>query len=472
MINKKKLKYASLSAMVTIVAIAIAVIVMLMADLLVDRFPIKWDLTREGLFTISAPTREILNDLEQDVVIYQLVSGTDTWRTVDEMLDNYRRHSSRISVRQIDPVRHPGFEQRFPSYTAPLRPDDLIFTSGGRYRVVPARNLFVQGQQGAAMFTMEQQFTSAILRVTDTRDVVLAFTTGHDEMEVPTWLISILNDEGFEVREIDLLTDDIEEDVDTIIIAAPQRDFALSGIVKLDEFINRGNANIIYLPAFVNEHFENLDGFIAEFGVTVNRDYVIETDSNMIAEQAISPFERIRITLPEVLAEDITRNVAGTRRFGTLRNRSLSLNEVRGITPVPLMRTSAQAYSKVNMDFDNRERESGDLSGPFTLASLTTIPIISPDGRNVEQSRVLVMSSNEWIAFSVMPEYANRAFLLGSLNYMNDRDVDVAVVPTLILPNRLDVTERDAEVINILIWILPILVILLGMLVFVRRRSL
>ena len=250
----KKFKYASYSFIVTIAAIAIAVIIALIGDLLVDRFPISWDLTREGRYQISSETRTILNNLEQDVTIYQLIQGADTGRTgldildrtVDEILDNYRRTGSRIAVRQIDINRNPGFDQRFPSHPTALRVGDLVFVSGDRYRVVTARSLITEQTMTGAGFDVDRQFATAVVRVTDTRDVVLAFTTGHGEAQIlEAGLGAILSDEGFVYSYIDLFTEDIADDVDTLVIIAPQRDFLESEIVKIDEFLNRGNTNLV-----------------------------------------------------------------------------------------------------------------------------------------------------------------------------------------------------------------------------------
>ncbi|MCL2839119.1 MAG: GldG family protein [Oscillospiraceae bacterium] len=468
----KRFKNASYSAVITTAAIAIVIIIALISDLLVARFPLSLDLTREGVFSLSAQTSEVLNNLEQDVTIYHLIRVADTAeehvRMLDEILNNYERQSNRITVRQIDPHKNPDVIQRF---SVPLRFGDFVITSGDRYRVVNGGTLAMMDQgTGVRALVAEQQLTNAIVRATDARDISVALTTGHGE---PVELLEqglgmILNQEGFEYSVVDLLTEDISDDVETIIIIGPQRDFHESEIVKLDEFLSRGNTGLVYLPAFINEYFANLDGFIAELGVTVNRDFVVETDSNRLA-----PHDTFGVlVIPDLYEHEITRNITG--RFVTpMDNRSLTIrHDVSAlISTVPLMQTSAQSYARANMDTTDFEAQPGDVSGPLTLASLTTIMNV-PEVGEVSYSRVLIMGSNTWLVFMGSPLYANQDFFFASLNYLSGEEGGVTISPTIIMPNVLRLTGANINLITIISFVLPLLAILLGLFVFIRRRRL
>jgi len=222
----------------------------------------------------------------------------------------------------------------------------------------------------------------------------------------------------------------------------------------------------------VDEYFDNLDGYLAEFGITVNRDLVVETDVNQVA---MLPQFGIA-TLPQVLPHEMMGVVDG-ERLVTFDNRSISFADTVRASTEALLRTSSQAYAKADMLSEIWEREPGDASGPFYFATLTTIPIFHqrPGGTVIENSRILTMGSSVWLMF-VLDErtFSNRDFLIGSLNYLNERETRLMIRPTPIVVNIFDriPTEADVRNINIIIWAFPFLVVLLGIFVFLRRRKL
>ena len=76
-INKKKLKYGTAAAVITVVVIAMVVLLNVIVTMLGDRVNMKFDLTPGGNFEISDETKDYLASLNEDVEICT---------TVDEML--------------------------------------------------------------------------------------------------------------------------------------------------------------------------------------------------------------------------------------------------------------------------------------------------------------------------------------------------------------------------------------------------
>ena len=113
-INKRKLKYGSLSTAITIVFIAIVVIVNLNISSLSDKYSIKLDLTDNKIFEISQDTIDYISKIDKDVDIEVMadeylfeVSGTH-YKQVAEVIKKYVQYSDHIIVEFLDMDKNPN----------------------------------------------------------------------------------------------------------------------------------------------------------------------------------------------------------------------------------------------------------------------------------------------------------------------------------------------------------------------------
>ena len=86
---------------------------LIIINLLAEQVPVKIDLTENRMFTLSEQTRQILDRLEQDVIIYGAAEPGKEDRMVDEVVQRYSRRSPRASVEYLDPYRQPAFIRQF-----------------------------------------------------------------------------------------------------------------------------------------------------------------------------------------------------------------------------------------------------------------------------------------------------------------------------------------------------------------------
>ncbi|MEG1880058.1 MAG: hypothetical protein RR145_01935, partial [Oscillospiraceae bacterium] len=76
--NSKNVKYNSVAWISTIVVIAVALIVSIIADMGVEKFKFKLDLTAEGVYQVSDKTKEIVRAIDKETTIYFLTDGSST----------------------------------------------------------------------------------------------------------------------------------------------------------------------------------------------------------------------------------------------------------------------------------------------------------------------------------------------------------------------------------------------------------
>ena len=96
-----------------VIMICVATAIALVVNMLVGMANLKWDLTSNKMYSIGDTTKEILEGLEKDVIIYGLfdeekLSAGDIYKDVVYLLEQYDRYP-RITVKYVDIERNPGF---------------------------------------------------------------------------------------------------------------------------------------------------------------------------------------------------------------------------------------------------------------------------------------------------------------------------------------------------------------------------
>src|SRR5690554_6511238 len=171
--KSKNLKYSTITVVMVCVVAAIAIVF----NMLVGMANIKWDLTPNKLYTIGDTTKEILENLENDVVVYglfdeeKLISG-DEYKDVVYLLEQYDRYP-RVSVEYIDLERTPNFVAEVdPDNVMDLKNRQFLIMSGDKKKKLEKYDLFSTqaDQYGFNIYLTgsdaEQGFTGAVKYVT------------------------------------------------------------------------------------------------------------------------------------------------------------------------------------------------------------------------------------------------------------------------------------------------------------------
>ena len=117
-----KLKYGGYASLVTL-AVIIGIIVL---NVVVDQFDVQVDMTDYGVYTLSEQTRDILDELNEDVTIYVLASRNAEPAQIMEALARYEQASPRIRVQTIDAEKNPGFAAQYDPEGEGLRNGSLV----------------------------------------------------------------------------------------------------------------------------------------------------------------------------------------------------------------------------------------------------------------------------------------------------------------------------------------------------------
>ena len=295
LVRSKNLKYSTIMVIMICVATAIALVV----NMLVGMANLKWDLTSNKMYSIGDTTKEILEGLEKDVIIYGLfdeekLSAGDIYKDVVYLLEQYDRYP-RITVKYVDIERNPGFVNEIdPDKLLELSSGEFVVQSGNKKKKLEYLDLFAtQWDQNSFRTVLtgsdaEQGFTGAIKYVTADVTPTIYYTQGHGEPEMGSeyeYIKNTLERNNFDVKPLDLLIEEtVPEDSTVLLVISPAKDITVEERDKLEQYLKRDGGRAMFFfdpPASGNVSYNEFNKLFSEFNVAINNDTIRENDKSM-----------------------------------------------------------------------------------------------------------------------------------------------------------------------------------------------
>ncbi|MBQ3055328.1 MAG: GldG family protein [Oscillospiraceae bacterium] len=483
-INKKKLKYASISTLFIAITVVMVVLVNVLVGIVSDRFSLQLDLSMDSGYTLSEETAEYLKNVDEDVTIYvlkhkNLVEASEDGVRLSENLARYNTLSGgHIKHEFIDPNVQVTFYDRFPNAT---KAEDalLVVASEKRYIMVPESDLKMQvgtdeeqPNKQQAIYQIESAINSALLHVLSDQVTRVAVITGHNEMDLPG-MTNIFNGNGIEAVSVNLLTQDIPEDVNHLLVAGPSTDFAASEISKIDAFLSQDEHNLFLFWNPQVSRLEALDRYLTEWGlrfesmIVMDEQYTLGIDGDNSGVFAI-PTQNDLITMPPRNSQQYLVSI-------TSHPLSLLWDEENDRKVTSLAETNRDtSFAKVIDDSLSlaAARAAGDIAGPFSVAAVSETMVSPTSGR--KPSRVFAIGTTYFAREDVLSASftLNNTFLNELVSYGSPSSETMEVAPSIV-KGSYDLNLRAATV-NILFWvlvvILPLLILAAGIFMFIKRR--
>ena len=93
----------------SIAGVFAAAVILVCANIVVNRFYARWDWTSSGLYTLSQATLETLHSLDDPIEVIVFLSASDPLTaSVRHMLTNYGAETTQLKPRYVDPDRDPA----------------------------------------------------------------------------------------------------------------------------------------------------------------------------------------------------------------------------------------------------------------------------------------------------------------------------------------------------------------------------
>jgi ABC-type uncharacterized transport system involved in gliding motility auxiliary subunit len=448
--RKKELSTRSLKhGSNVLVQVIIFLAIVSMIAFITTRRHYRADLTKNNLYSLSDQTDKVVSGLDKEVQIKAFFKTADQ-KIATDLLDEYDYRSGNLSYELIDPDEEPGTRKRYgvTSYNS------VVVEAGVKRELITEMN--------------ETNLTNAIIKVTREQDKVIYFLTGHGERKISDTTPQGFNDavdaikkENHLVREINLaIRGSIPDSCTVLIIASPQTDLFPTELDSIKDFIDDGGKVIAMLDP---DRGGNLRSFLENYKVTVGNDMVIE-------RSAISQLFGGGPAVPLVQSYD--SNHAITKEFGVMTfypyaSSITPAEDKGGYNITELLKTSNSCwaetdYSTGRVGFDENE----DTPGPVALGVLVE--------KDLAQGKLAlaVFGDTDFATNAYFRQQGNGNLFLNTINYLAEEEDLISIRPKQVDDSRLTLTSAEVSTLFYLVVIaIPLLVIVLGVIVFFKRNK-
>ena len=442
------------------------------------------DFTQEQLYTLTDESKERVKDIDKDVNIY-FIGYSDEDSTVD-LAKQYGKANERINVEAIEDVStRPDLSQK---YGIESGTEGIIVECGERSKVLTASDLVTYDTSTYETISIaEEKLTSSILSVTADEVPKVYFLEGYSDFSLNQnmYMLSIyLGNEVNETDTLDILSvGKVPDDCDTLVITSPSKDFDDVATNAILDYINKGG-NILWLNAAIATEvdFPNVNKVLETYGIKPFEVGIIrETDtSKMVSEQP-------DLIMPEIQYSDITKDIYNTTGVIFVNATKINIDtdnlDELNVEENDLLLASEGSYFRT--DFNNQQNgvADGEEKGTFVVGAEMVKTIQEADeetGTEGIESKLVIYGENYFISdyqLSQNSQYGaiqlayNKDLVLNSIAYLTDREEDITA--------RKDTgtvtytaTEQLDTIIRVIIFAVPALIIIAGIVVWqVRRRK-
>ncbi len=469
--GKKLLRSGGYATLISLFAVAAVVVINLIVNSLPSNLT-KPDTTSADLYTLGEDTVSLLKEIDTDVKLYHLVQPNDDnlyVTYVSGLLERYEGLSSRISVERVDPALHPNFASAYTDDS--VGEGSVIAVSSKRSKVVPLSDMYdveqkidystYQYTQDVTGFKGENAISTAIDYVTTDVLPKVYFLRGHNEVEMDESFLKYIDEENVARDTISLIgAESIPDDCDCIAVNAPQTDITETEKTLLLDWLSSGGHLMVMTSYGVDT--PNLFALLRHYGA--------ELAGGLVCDPTAYRYYQMPYYLLPIVSTstEMTSPLGQLTFFAPFCDGIVQTSDSRGeVDYRALLYTSTGAYAKVSPK-DTLEKEEGDVPGPCNVA-------VSME-EEVENgtTKIVWISTDQMMTYNadVMCAGANSALFLNALGWMCDKASSISIHSKTLSVDLLTVTSTSSTIWGVvLIFLIPALVIGIGVFVWIKRRK-
>ncbi len=419
------------------------------------------DLTESNEFTPLPETVELLEQLDEPVHAIGFFSSQAGFQQsqADSMLQNVAAASSKFSYEFKDPDLFPLEAQQYG-----LNFDGtVIFTKGDDF--------------AKATSTSDRDLHTALVKVVNPIAKKLYLITGHGEFNKDSFeelgigtAISVIEDQGFEVENLNLFTAGaVPDDASVVALINQEAPMTDAEVAAIQSFLQNGGAAFIARDALDTEgkaaaDEDGLAGILAnDWGVILRNDIIIDPTMAGAGLPIGFTFIASEYGSSSIISTDL-------QNFGTLFNlsRSIDRQQVDGVTGTDLILTSDQAWGETNFELlvtegavnPDPEDEQGKLAVGASFENFGT------------GGRLIVFGDADFIANVAISNGGNSLLFANALNWLADDEVSIELSARDQITRQIIVPETQLRLLRTAsIWLGPLIMMVAGIFVWQSRRN-
>jgi ABC-type uncharacterized transport system involved in gliding motility auxiliary subunit len=456
--------------LIFIVVLVLAILVLI--NYFFSRHHHRFDFTEAKLHSLSDQSIKVLKNLEDEVsALCFFREGNISQSKMENLLKIYNYHSKKIKYEFIDPDKNPGMIKRYDV----TQDGTTIFERGDKESRITSSD--------------EEDITNAIIKISREKKKVLYFLEGHGEASIEeseergyALAKGELEKLAYEVKKLTLaLSDTFPQDCSLLLIPGAEKDLLPNELETIRNYINEGGRVFFMVDP---ETAPGLKPFLAEYGIQLEDDLIVDTVSRLMGGDYFMPI------VSEYEYHQITDKFRYATIFPFARSVSVSEEKPEGISADILAKTSPNSWSERQLEekqvkFDKDK----DEEGPISIAAVVTVePKDEPKEEKMpeegeketeeaeeikKEGRLAVFGDSDFATDRYFNFSGNGNFFLNTVNWLTEEADLISIQPKTSSPRTIHMTTTQGKILLLVsLIILPLVVLVTGISVWVRRKSL
>lgn len=427
-------------------------------------------------------TLQVLANLTNNIKIVVFYDRREPlFSQVANLAKEYQARSPRIELEFVD-YRMPGRAETIRNQykiTSGSDSSRIIFDSGTQVRTVLGTELSEFGVNDKKEihrtgFKGEQLFTSAILNITQNKQVQAYFFQGHGEHEIGdddnqrgySLFARLLDNNNIQLKQLGpLVGSEIPSDCNLLIIAGPTHAFEPIELGKIDRYLAQGGRMFVLFNFEAMSTATGLEQLLQKWNVDVGFNWVQDTSQAEAGEQAI-------ILTSNYGAHPIVRPLLRSS-LKIITPRSIAQRRGPSSADAPkaveLFSTSENGRVIIRTRLGFQQERTGVI--PLAVAvERGAIPGVSEDRG---ATRLVVTGDSFFLSNLAFNQAANSDFANLAVNWLVNRDSLLSEIgPSPMNEYEILLTESQMTQLRwLFLAIIPGVVLVFGFFVWLRRRS-
>lgn len=443
---------------------ALAVAAVLIFNLVIAQLPdtvTQFDMTDSKIYNITETTLNYLANVKDDVAIHVLADKSSMDSRIVRFLNKYKGLSDHLSLEYINPTVYPSVLTK---YGCDANTIVVTCADTGRQDTVSIDDIigydqmayYYSNQYKETSFDAEGLLTSAIDSVLTNSSRAVYETTGHGETAMPISIDQMFKKVHMSVNSVNLLTGGgIPDDCDLLVLNDPTKDLADDELDMILKFLSQGG-QVIYCMAGQDLRLPNFEKLCATYGMKV-------------ADGLIADTQRYYQNNPYLFFPTVDNDVDAAS--GVFSDATLLFYSSRGMTLTDPARSAIQTKAFLStsdggyavVDPDNKTQ------GTFAVGAVATEKI-----DDSTTARLTVYGSDSLINSDITNSFSNVSNndLFMSSATCGFGDISSISIDPVSLQEPTNTITTGGIWAVLFIFVIPVAVMIIGFVRWMRRRRL
>jgi ABC-type uncharacterized transport system involved in gliding motility auxiliary subunit len=453
---------------------------------LLDRKPLRWDLTEGQIHSLSEQMEQIVRDVPADVELsitgFYVGMGDGHQegqrRRFQSLMEAAKPVNPRIRWEIVDPDEQPGAAQA-QAITSNATVVLLAKPAGeGAAGTGAPRSERLMGPD-------EEELANGIFRVVKERRAKVYFVAGHGERtpstqgdEALSELAGRLKALGFATGELETRTvEKLPEDATLLVLAGPRAALLPPEAAMIQAWVDGGGALLVALeptlPAAdgtITPLVTGLEEALALWGLRAQEDLILDPVMHRLVGDPTMP-----LTDSHYPFHEITDDMRLPLQLASARSLQEDFQKPEGVTVFPLARTTEAAWGETDLTTMPMEPGETDHKGPLLLAALAEIHGGSQpaEADPKKTGRVMLVGDVDWLSDWGMQQYGNLDFATRAIGHLAKQSDVVKIPAKEKKPGKLELDNLQQILVSLVaVLLVPGGVLLGGLIVWVWRKAL